>query len=87
MSDSSSCLLDRLGAALSSNPHLFGHKLGYEAEEGTVVLKGVVNSYFQKQMAQEAIRRIDGVALIDNQLEVNWPLMTTGSLETLASEV
>ena len=37
-----------------------------------MVLKGTVNSYFQKQMAQEAIRRIDGVELIDNQLEVNW---------------
>ncbi len=37
-----------------------------------MVLKGTVNSYFQKQMAQEAIRRVDGVELIDNQLEVNW---------------
>jgi osmotically-inducible protein OsmY len=73
MSDSSSCLLDRLGEALSASPHLFGHKFGYEAEAGTVVLKGTVTSYFQKQMAQEAIRRVDGVELIDNQLEVNWP--------------
>ena len=72
MSDSSSCLLDRLGEALSASPHLFGHKFGYEAEAGTVVLKGTVTSYFQKQMAQEAIRRMDGVELIDNQLEVNW---------------
>jgi osmotically-inducible protein OsmY len=73
MSETSNCLLDRLGEALSANPHLFGHKLGYEADEGTVVLKGTVHSYFQKQMAQEAIRRVDGVELIDNQLEVNWP--------------
>ncbi len=73
MSESSSCLLDRLGEALSASPHLTGRKLGYEADAGTVVLKGIVNSYFQKQMAQEAIRRVDGVELIDNQLEVNWP--------------
>ncbi len=72
MSETPCCLLDRLGEALSTNPHLFGRKLGLEAEEGTVVLKGVVSSYFEKQMAQEAIRRVDGVALIDNQLEVNW---------------
>ena len=73
MSESSSCLLDRLGEALSASPHLFGRKLGYEAEAGTVVLKGTVTSFFQKQMAQEAVRRVHGVELIDNQLEVNWP--------------
>jgi hypothetical protein len=36
------------------------------------VLKGCVRSFFQKQMAQEAIRRIDGVESIENLLEVNW---------------
>ncbi len=72
MSDSRSCLLERLEEALASSPHLFGRKLGYEADAGTVVLKGTVASFFQKQMAQEAIRRVDGVQLIDNQLEVDW---------------
>jgi osmotically-inducible protein OsmY len=37
-----------------------------------VVLKGVVHSYFQKQMAQEAVRHVDGVQHIDNELEVTW---------------
>lgn len=73
MSESHSCLLERLEEAISRSPHLFGRKLGYEADAGTVVLKGTVTSYFQKQMAQEAIRRVDGVQLIDNQLEVDWP--------------
>jgi hypothetical protein len=31
-----------------------------------------VQSFFQKQMAQEAIRRIAGVEQIDNHLEVMW---------------
>lgn len=66
------CLNHRLGEALTANPHLFGRKLGYEAESGVVVLTGKVNSYFQKQMAQEAIRRLEGVEQIDNQLEVEW---------------
>ncbi len=65
-------LLDRLGEALTSSPHLSGRKLDYEADSGVVVLTGKVNSYFQKQMAQEAIRRVDGVELIDNRLEVDW---------------
>jgi osmotically-inducible protein OsmY len=70
--EATNCLHDRLDEALTSNPHLFGRKLGFETEAGLVVLKGTVNSFFQKQMAQEAIRRVDGVELIDNQLEVNW---------------
>ncbi len=68
----SDCLATRLSDALTANPHLFGRKFDYEADAGTVVLTGKVNSYFQKQMAQEAIRRVDGVEQIDNQLEVDW---------------
>ncbi len=68
----SNCLTDRVDTALTSNPHLFGRKLNCQASEGVVVLTGRVNTYFQKQMAQEAIRRVDGVQHIDNQLEVEW---------------
>jgi osmotically-inducible protein OsmY len=32
----------------------------------------VVNSFFQKQMAQEALRRIEGVESIENHLQVHW---------------
>ena len=71
MPESGSHLIDRLHAALRHHPHLFGRKLDFAADDGVVVLTGTVNSYFQKQMAQEAIRRIEGVALIDNQLEVD----------------
>ena len=38
------------------------------------MLRGVVNSYYQKQMAQEAIRRVEGVQSIENHLEVDWSL-------------
>jgi osmotically-inducible protein OsmY len=38
-----------------------------------VILHGVVSSYYQKQVAQEAIRRVEGVDEIDNRLEVCWP--------------
>jgi len=36
------------------------------------VLRGVVSSYYQKQMAQEAVRRLQGVEGIENHLEVDW---------------
>ena len=65
-------LCERIHNALSTNPHLKTDQLVIEAEGGRVVLKGSVNSFFQKQMAQECIRRIDGVQRIDNLLQVNW---------------
>jgi hypothetical protein len=57
---------------LQDNPHLTGRTLRFEAHEGRVVLRGEVASYYQKQIAQEAVRRLCGVAAIDNQLHVNW---------------
>jgi osmotically-inducible protein OsmY len=60
----------RAHAALERNPYLMGRRLCFETDEGRVTLHGVVQSYFQKQMAQEAVRRIDGVEEIFNELEV-----------------
>jgi osmotically-inducible protein OsmY len=34
------------------------------------VLRGIVRSYYQKQLAQESLRAISGVARITNELEV-----------------
>ena len=39
-------------------------------EEGHVVLRGQVRSFYQTQMAQESVRHIDGITSIDNCLEV-----------------
>jgi len=61
---------DRVLTALERNPYLSGRRLRFEAQEGRVTLRGVVRSYFQKQMAQEALRRVDGVEEIQNELEV-----------------
>jgi osmotically-inducible protein OsmY len=66
-------LFDRIHEALTSNPYVPSRRqVRIEAADGHVVLKGNVRSFFEKQMAQEAIRRVDGVQLIDNLLEVNW---------------
>jgi osmotically-inducible protein OsmY len=65
-------LFDRIHSALSSNPFVPNRQVRVEAADGRVVLKGSVGTFFQKQMAQEAIRRVDGVQLIDNLLEVTW---------------
>ena len=72
MHEHSVSLIDRVDLALSENPHLNRRDLRLESNGGQVVLKGNVRSYYQKQMAQEAIKRIDGVVRIDNQLNVTW---------------
>ncbi len=65
-------LAERVGSAIATNPYLSGRKLRFEAQDGRVRLNGVVASYFQKQMAQEVIKRLDGVEQIENELEVSW---------------
>jgi len=72
MSTVESALNSLISATIEQNPHLKCRKLRFETQEGRVVLRGVVNSYYQKQMAQEALRRLEGVDHIENHLEVNW---------------
>ena len=63
---------DRVLTALNQNPHVKRRNLRFETSEGRVTLRGVVGTYYQKQMAQEAIRHVDGVHEIANELEVYW---------------
>lgn len=62
----------RVSNALKESPYLVRRQLRFEAAEGRITLHGRVNSYFQKQMAQEALRAVEGVDEILNQLEVDW---------------
>jgi osmotically-inducible protein OsmY len=65
-------LADRVDQAIQMNPYVNGRLLRFETDGGRVVLQGSVKSFFQKQMAQEVIRRVEGVEEIDNCLEVMW---------------
>lgn len=65
-------LMDRAQAALEQHPHLARKQLRLQARQGRLILNGVVGSYYQKQLAQEALRKIDGVESIENRLEVHW---------------
>jgi osmotically-inducible protein OsmY len=42
-----------------------------ENHEGVLVLRGRVSSFYEKQLAQEAVRKLDGVDQIVNQIEVS----------------
>ncbi len=63
---------DQVLTALETSPYIARRNLRFETSAGRVILRGVVSTYFQKQMAQEAIRHIDGVDEIANELEVCW---------------
>ena len=61
MSTTHTALETLISTVFSDHPHLKRRKVHFEAQRGHVVLRGVVNSYYQKQLAQEAVRRLEGV--------------------------
>lgn len=63
-------LEERIGSAADISPYLMGSNISIEPESRRVVVRGVVNSYYEKQMAQETLLRVDGVESVDNHLEV-----------------
>lgn len=69
----SDTLVDRIDVALRRTTALMRHQFQLESNAGHVVVRGEVKSYFQKQMAQEVIRRVDGVERVENRLQVAWP--------------
>ena len=64
-------LRDRIHLVLSCEPHLLGKPIRVEVIDREVLLTGSVRTYFQKQMAQESLRGLDGVKRIVNRLEVS----------------
>ncbi len=63
---------EQIQQAVIHNPHLKQRRVQLRSENGRVTINGSVQSYFEKQMAQEALRNIDGVTSIENRLEVVW---------------
>lgn len=57
-------------SALARSVHFAGRNLRFEVHEDGVVLRGVVRSYYQKQLAQESLKAISGVPRITNEIEV-----------------
>jgi hypothetical protein len=53
----------------SKSPKAFS-AVSCECDHGTLHLRGHSSSYYEKQMAQEAVRGIDGVTQVINEIEV-----------------
>ena len=72
LEETRSLLGEKVTHALRKNPYLQARNLRIEASDGRVTLRGKVTSWYQKQMAQETLLRLDGVDRVENHLEVNW---------------
>jgi osmotically-inducible protein OsmY len=68
--DSSHEVRDLVRSTLARNPHFNGRDLRVEFDHSDVIIRGAVRSYYQKQIAQESVRRISGIGAIRNELEV-----------------
>jgi osmotically-inducible protein OsmY len=55
---------------LRNDPHVSGRDVSCECEEGVLRLRGELPSFHAKQLAQEAVKDVEGVAGIINDIEV-----------------
>lgn len=65
-------LAEQVQNAVVHHPHLKQRRVQMQTNAGRVTIHGAVQSYYEKQMAQEALRNIAGVTEIENRLEVVW---------------
>jgi len=65
-------LSEQVAGILGRSPYICRRQVQVETRDGNVRLEGTVSSFFQKQMAQELVRRVDGVQSVENQLQVTW---------------
>ncbi|MCG8586600.1 MAG: BON domain-containing protein [Pirellulales bacterium] len=56
--------------ALGGKMPMFLRSVNVERSQGRVRLSGAVRSFYHKQLAQETVRRVDGVDLVENELVV-----------------
>ena len=62
----------RIYQDLANHPLMKGKNVRIQQEKRRVILEGDVDSYYDKQMLQEVVRRIEGVEEIENRLLVEW---------------
>src|SRR5262245_36272645 len=55
---------------LRSNSYLALKNVSCEYQEGRLILRGCLPTYYLKQLAQEVVARLDGVDLVVNQIDV-----------------
>ena len=59
---------------LRDSPYKAMRRVSCECKDGVLFLRGRLFSFHEKQMAQEAVARIDGVTQVVNEVEVGYCL-------------
>ncbi len=59
--------------SLRHNSYLGMNNLSCDDQEGVLVLRGYLPSYYFKQIAQEIVAQLPGIERVDNQIEVVTP--------------
>ena len=62
----------RIDQDLANHPLMKGKNVRIQQEKRRVILEGDVDSYYDKQLLQDVVRRIEGVEEIENRLLVEW---------------
>lgn len=73
-------LSDLVHAAIQRQLAATGRRIKADIYDGDVVLTGVVNTWYQKQVAQESILAIEQVGVVDNRITVDDESMEFDSL-------
>lgn len=61
---------------LSTDPHRALRSVSCEYRHGVLYLRGRLSRYYHKQLAQEAVARLEGVMQVVNEIEVLTPEAT-----------
>ena len=64
----------------SSYPQLW--KIACEFHEGVLTLRGIVSSFFMKQLAHVAVADVSGVKKVANRLDVQYPMTANETVAT-----
>ena len=67
---SSEALRDAVLAEVDSDPAVHAWEIGVTAEDGVVTLTGTVDSLAMKVAAERAVKRVDGVRSVANDLRI-----------------
>ncbi|MCY2987318.1 MAG: BON domain-containing protein [Planctomycetota bacterium] len=58
---------------LHNQLHASGRQISCDFRDGVLYLRGRSRSFYQKQVAQEAVRRVEGVIQVVNEIQVVSP--------------
>lgn len=64
-------IVSAANARLKKSPYATVRRLSCEMTKGDLILHGRVSTFFEKQQAQEAVRRVEGVSRIINEITVH----------------